>query len=407
MGEILNQRRKDTARRIEELRKELADAEKICGEKTCVYATGSFGRGETTPHSDLDVFIVSKCENSKPGLGRLDEILIKAELISATKKFNIPEFSGEGEYLVHYTVDELVDGLGTPEDDAKNTFTARLLLLLESYPLLGQSAYKEIIGDVISAYWEDYPDHKNDFVPAFLANDILRMWRTFCVNYEARTQSAPPERKVKRKLKNYKLKHSRMLTCYSGLLFLLTIFSKNKTVSPADASTMVLMSPTERLEWMLAQPEAVNAANLVRRLLDYYEDFLKNTDEREDDLVAKLLDRESARKYFESQFLFGNGVFKLLNAVGGNNRFSSVTRGLRSYDKATHPFASEAGWPTLPSRTGAALPFAIFEGWVSSEMEADYDKRYSRFNQGRKEHCHDPRREGTAAAELRLRQRCD
>jgi predicted nucleotidyltransferase len=321
VGELLNHRRKETNRRVDELRKELGDAEKICGEKACVYATGSFGRGETTPHSDLDVFIVSKCEDGKPGLSRLDEILIKADLIDATRKLDIPEFSGEGEYLVHYTVDELVDGLGTPEDDANNTFTARLLLLLESYPLLGQSAYKQIIDDVILAYWEDYPDHKNDFVPAFLANDILRMWRTFCVNYEARTQSAPPERRAKRKLKNYKLKHSRLLTCYSGLLFLLAVSSKNKTVSPVDAAMMVSMSPTERLEWMLAQPELSSASVLIRVLLEYYESFLTNTDAREDDLVTKLLDKGEAKKYFASQFRFGDGIFEIFNAVGGNNRF--------------------------------------------------------------------------------------
>jgi hypothetical protein len=55
-------------------------------------------------------------------------------------------------------------------------------------------------------------------VPAFLANDILRIWRTFCVNYEARTETEPAEKKAKRKLKNYKLEHSRLLTCYSALL---------------------------------------------------------------------------------------------------------------------------------------------------------------------------------------------
>ena len=40
---------------------------------------------------------------------------------------------------------------------------------------------------------------KDEFMPAFLANDILRLWRTFCVNYEARTQTEPAEKKAKRK----------------------------------------------------------------------------------------------------------------------------------------------------------------------------------------------------------------
>jgi hypothetical protein len=62
---------------------------------------------------------------------------------------------------------------------------------------------------VVEAYWRDFLDHRQAFVPTFLTNDILRLWRTFCVNYEARTQTEPARKKAKRKLKNYKLKHRR------------------------------------------------------------------------------------------------------------------------------------------------------------------------------------------------------
>src|SRR4029077_19402552 len=77
--------------------------------------------------------------------------------------------------------------------------------------------YDEIVRDVIDGYWRDYQDHQANFMPAFLANDILRIWRTFCVNYEARTKREPDDKKASGKLKNYKLKHSRLLTCYSAL----------------------------------------------------------------------------------------------------------------------------------------------------------------------------------------------
>jgi hypothetical protein len=88
-------------------------------------------------------------------------------------------------------------------------------------------AYKHVIEEVIAAYWRDYDDHKNEFVPAFLANDILRLWRTFCVNYEARTSTDPPHQRAKRRLKNYKLKHSRLLTSYSQKTGPVTALSKN------------------------------------------------------------------------------------------------------------------------------------------------------------------------------------
>lgn len=202
-----------------------------------------------------------------------------------------------------------------------NTFTARLLLLLESSPLIGESAYKRIIDDVIASYWRDYEQNKSNFVPAFLANDILRMWRTFCVNYEARTQSVPPERKAKRSLKNYKLKHSRLLTCYSALLYLLAVFSKNATVSPTDAATMISISPTQRLEWMLAQPELKDARETIQKLIEGYERFLSNTDASETELVARFLDKEKKKEYWDSAFEFGDLVFAAFKVIGNNNRF--------------------------------------------------------------------------------------
>jgi hypothetical protein len=180
--------------------------------------------------------------------------LIKANLIEATRKLKFPEFSGDGEYLKHYTVDDLVDTLGTRDDDKTNTFTARLLLLLESRPLLEENFYSDVISNVIDAYWKDYENHESDFVPAFLVNDILRLWRTFCVNYEARAkkEKETEDQKANRKLKNYKLKHSRPSTCYSALVYLMAIMAERGTVSH-DAKDMVALSPTKRLEWLKSQ----------------------------------------------------------------------------------------------------------------------------------------------------------
>jgi len=110
-------------------------------------------------------------------------------------------------------------------------------------------------------------------MPAFLANDILRMWRTFCVNYEARTSKEPPRQKAKRKLKNYKLKHSRLLTCYSAILYLLAVYTKQETVSPSHAFAMTKLTPTARLEWVLDQSSLSKSHSKIRKLLKCYEAF--------------------------------------------------------------------------------------------------------------------------------------
>jgi predicted nucleotidyltransferase len=316
MGEVLDERRHATNERFDELKAELAAAEKLIAEKACVYATGSFGRGEASEYSDLDLFIVGRGDKNRRELSKLEEICIEADLIEVTQRLGIPEFSGDGEYLVHYTEQDLIETLGKADDDASNTFTARLLLLLESRPLLGETVYKTVITDVIAPYWKDYTDHKTDFIPAFLANDILRLWRTFCVNYEARTSREPAERKAKRKLKNYKLKHSRLLTCYSALLYLLAIFARERTVSPEDAINMTRLSPTGRLEWVIEQPQTGEAHSTIRKLLVHYEEFLAATNHPEKELIASFLNPERSKEHMRSANTLGDLTFEALEILG-------------------------------------------------------------------------------------------
>lgn len=327
MGELA-ERRVQTNRRISELREELKDAAALAEDKACVYVTGSFGRGEASPHSDLDVFIVGK-RNRHPGrdgiegslLRPLDEICMKADLIEVTRKLGIPEFSGDGRYLTHFSVHEFTKTLGTPEDDVTNTFTARLLLLLESRPLIGSAVYEEIMEEVIAQYWRDYEDHKTNFVPAFLANDVLRLWRTFCVNYEARTERMPEIQKAKGKLKNYKLKHSRMLTCYSALIYLLAVFDRQETVAPADVLAMIGLTPTERLEWILKRQDLNRTHAKVNELLGHYERFLETTNSGEDELISRFMDKSTSETYMADAYRFGDAVFAVLTTLGGDNRF--------------------------------------------------------------------------------------
>ena len=71
----LEQRRAFTAERLKLLADELAAAgpAEIADGSACVYATGSGGRGEMSPRSDLDIFIVEYKDKARP-LTNLNEI---------------------------------------------------------------------------------------------------------------------------------------------------------------------------------------------------------------------------------------------------------------------------------------------------------------------------------------------
>jgi hypothetical protein len=190
----------------------------------------------------------------------------------------------------------------------------RLLLLLESQPLVEDVVYEAIVREVVKSYWRDYDDHSLNFMPAFLSNDILRLWRTFCVNYEARTERKPDREKAKGKLKNYKLKHSRILTCYSALLFLLQTYVQNKTVSPEDAVAMVKLTPTARLDWIRQSND--KAAEIVQKLLDQYDRFLMITNSEEEVLLEKFAQKDEARQLSNDAVALGNLMFDALAEVG-------------------------------------------------------------------------------------------
>ena len=229
-----------------------------------------------------------------------------------------PDFSGDGKYLVLHPSRELTTHLGRREDDYNNTLTARLLLLLESRPLLEGWIYDETIDAVIAAYWRDYADHKDHFAPAFLTNDILRLWRTFCVNYEANKTDEPEERKAKGRLQNFKLKHSRMLTCYSAILFLLHKFERKQTVTVEDAKHMVGLTPTGRIRFLI---EKESGARLVLEgLLDKYDAFLHLTNDAEEAQLAAFLDPALSKQRLEQAAQFGDDVAEAVNKIGRGSR---------------------------------------------------------------------------------------
>ena len=312
-----------TQERIQTFQSELAESKETVEDKACIYATGSYGRLEASKHSDLDVFIISLNQNeesvrSRSKLDNLSEILVKADLVHMTKRLQMRDFDADGKYLTHYPLTLISDKMGTPDDDVLNTFFARLLLLLESKPIVEDAVYFECIDHVLAKYWRDFSDHKDNFVPAFLTNDILRLWRTLCVNYRARTKTEPSIEKNKRKLKNYKLKYSRLLTCFSTILYLIGQYRTYDTVSTNSAKEMVRLTPLERLSWVQKQEKFSSATECIGALFDLYESF---TDAPEGELVERFADKRQSKLLFDQASEFGDKMAQAIDIVGGDSRF--------------------------------------------------------------------------------------
>ena len=317
--------RKNSEERFGNIRSELVEARNLLGKMGCVYATGSFGRMEAGPSSDLDLFVVVKSfkrdeKSDEPPKFRLKEtkqILLKRELIIVVEKSGIPDFDGGGKFLQTHAFDSYTRYLGSQEDDYRNTLTGRMLLLLESKPLVSDKVYNELVSSVVAEYFKDYKGKEHCFLPAFLINDIVRMWRTFCVNYEFYRRDEKRD-----KVKNLKLKFSRMLTCYSSILSLLSDYSLDGAVSPEKVIDLTKITPTQRIE-NLADRYRENGergkriGRLLGEALGDYSEFLELVHGNDGEPEKVLVEEEE--RWRKRSYEFGEKLARVMSEIAGDN----------------------------------------------------------------------------------------
>jgi Nucleotidyltransferase domain len=315
--DVLKSRQAYAARRIAALKRAVSSSSDIARHKDlCVYVTGSYGRLEASRYSDLDLFFVHNGTAREDKLSNIDKALFDAELIKICRRLRFPEFTKGGVYLqVHY-IGDILEKLGGPEDDYLNYFTARMLLLSESLPIANEQLYLRSIGRIVQSYFRDFHDHDKDFRPIFLVNDIARYWKTMCLNYEniRNRQTLTPYEKNKVHIKNFKLKYSRLLTCFS---LMAAILAPTRPMSSQYILRTIMKTPTERLRAVSEGRREL--AVLVDSLLADYSWFLTMTGKPEAAVVRWIADRERRDVAFTRARRFGGMMFDLLGALTKNS----------------------------------------------------------------------------------------
>ncbi|MGZ3698580.1 MAG: nucleotidyltransferase domain-containing protein [Bdellovibrionota bacterium] len=303
-SDLLQERKNYSTERLIDVRTRIASIDELSNQPNLgIYVTGSYGRLEAHRGSDLDLFFVS---DGKLQLDRTTKTLIDAELIRIAREMEFPPFSNDAQYLQIHSLEEMLDKLGGAEDDFKNFFTARMLLLLESRSVYGEDAYRRILTHIINAYFRDYHDHTGDFRPLFLVNDVLRFWKTLCLNYENR-RNRPEDRAQKNKhhLRNLKLKFSRLLICFSTIIPLIS--SRNST--PEDILSLTEYSPLDRLGKM---PLSGRQESLYNELRGLYCSFLEITSRT--DVLDWIGVKENRRTAFGEADKFGAALYSFLTS---------------------------------------------------------------------------------------------
>jgi predicted nucleotidyltransferase len=228
---------------------------------------GSLGRGEANKTSDVDAFLLFPDLKSATENREFSESLFK-ELDSVIKDSSIGLHmaSPDGAFANACNVDDLVRNIGGNNEDNK-TLTRRQLLLTESRAICADSFYSDVKKSILNKYLADIQPIK-DSRPIFLINDLIRYYRTICVDYEYKKNEGGKPWAVRLT----KLRHSRKLLYFSSLLCLIeSIKIDNKKRLMWLEEQFIDHTPLERIILMLAK----YGKSTHWKLLEDYNTFLE------------------------------------------------------------------------------------------------------------------------------------
>jgi Nucleotidyltransferase domain len=315
----IEDRKKFSLIKVDELRAHFLDKfPTFAKSNLTIYVTGSFGREEASENSDLDAFFLTKgsYEAINSRITPVNSALIFADVIRSTEAVNLPNFTNEGEYLEFHYVEDVLKRLGGRNEDHLNSFTARMLMILEAKYLFNEQNFRESREKIVDCYFRDFQNHEGNFRPTFLINDILRFWRTLCLNYEHGRTATEDEsgQNAKEALKNLKLKFSRLNTCFSFIARVLGL------TEPIDSSSIIKIcdeTPIARLSQILQTHPVHNA--IISDLIESYMWFLAQTYPPKDEVLKWLTDSGARHEAFAKAKLFGDKMFELIRPLAEKN----------------------------------------------------------------------------------------
>lgn len=307
MNEYLQEVSKYSKGKYDELKNRVEEA--FSGKKefenVCIYACGSMGRSDMSTNSDLDLFFIID-NTSEKAMSKEDEESFFEKVVEINMDMGFKKPSRNGEFLKFTTFNDVLD-IGSNMEDYKNSFTARLLLLLESKPLFNEPLYQRLIEETVDKYLCDFEDHQTDYSPLFVMNDILRYWYTLTINYEF--YRAPSDSDYKKRWRRLKLKFARLITCFSLYLCFFQRGIRREYVIECIKKT-----PLERLEMFSAN--ITGASSIVEEIEHEYSWYLQLR-QHDEDWWATGENKESAYRHAEK--FHEHVIHELLRLISSTN----------------------------------------------------------------------------------------
>lgn len=247
--------------------------------RAAIIVVGSLGRGEVTSGSDVDHLLVTLDDlPSGSDEERLcNRARCKVEEIIKRAGLRLPSDGGAFNEVVW--VGALTRQVGG-DAETNTLLTRRMLLLLESKPLLGDDAWQRALGQIRLGYLNLGGPVKSYRPPRFLLNDVIRYWRTMCVDFEGKMRGRQGDGWG---IRNAKLRTVRKMLFAGGLLPLLECHRLPSHTIASFLEARFVLTPVERVAEAAL---AIGEADAGARALSAYQRFLILVDDA--DLRAKL-----------------------------------------------------------------------------------------------------------------------
>lgn len=302
-----------------------------------VVVFGSLARREWTSGSDVDWTML--IDGQADSQHRVASRVIDRTL--ADMKFRETPLKGPGAEGIFGNMafsHDIVHHIGGQADTNRNT-TQRILLLLEAVALrdpkdeLG-GPYARIVRQILNRYlvsdsnFYSQADHESR-IPRFLLNDIVRYWRTMCVDFAYKDWEQGGKKWA---IRNIKLRTSRKLLFVSGLLTVFSCFKNESLRRDGEGSgdyqlklqkhllNFVHSTPLNILVWTLQE---LGLNEPCKNFLSLYEEFL---DQINDKSVRNHLGGLSEEEvYTDGVFLQCREISHRLQAVLKHLFFEAAT----------------------------------------------------------------------------------
>ncbi len=213
------------------------ELEKVLDSKDfCIVTTGSYGRKEASSVSDMDLFIIVDDSTDREQIRPMQVRAVIDKYIQ--KDTGSTGIFGSDVLVPKY---ELLSNYGGDRDSNQN-LTRRMLLLLEGTYLYNKEYFDKIRREIIMMYIKEYTS--GNHIATFFLNDIIRYYRTIVTDFEYKTI----EREKEWGVRNIKLRYSRKLLYFSGLLLIAeTCDAKSREEQMRQILQLMEFSPIKRI----------------------------------------------------------------------------------------------------------------------------------------------------------------